>query len=570
MSDKDIVFTPSSRWTDEQLVKAWSDFRYFVFIVWYEIGLPAPTPIQLDMANVLQNPPSDRYIIQGFRGVAKSFLTCAYAVWLLWQNPLLKILITSASKDRADANAIFIRKIINTLDFLECLRVTSEDKLTGLRDTQNLFDVKGAIPDISPSIKSVGITGQITGTRADVLISDDVEVPSNSATPIQRDKLSEAVKEYDAILKPNGQIIYLGTPQNEASLYNALQERGYLTMIWTVMYPKDKTERDFYGDKLAPYIANRFDKDPDKYAGQPTEPSRFNEEEIEKRRLSYGKAGFALQFMLNTSLSDYDKYPLKVSDFIVEELDNNETSRKWVWGSSPTLRINDVPCVALRGDYFYMPFSRSPETMAYTGTVMSIDGSGRGSDLTAYAVVKFINGYLCIMDVGGYTEGYEDTTLNALANKAKFWNVNDVVVEANFGDGMLTKLLTPVFNRIYPCGIQEVKHSKQKELRIIDTLEPLLMQHRLILNKSVITQDYRRYEVNPLHSLIYQLTRISKERNSLAHDDLLDALAIACHYWLEAMDVDSNKVEVEEFYSFLDKQFGVQCPLVMDNMKVFR
>ena len=567
---KEIVFTPSSRWTDEQLVKAWNDFRYFVFIVWYEIGLPAPTPIQLDMANVLQNPPSDRYIIQGFRGVAKSFLTCAYAVWLLWKNPLLKILITSASKDRADANAIFIRKIINTLDFLECLRLTSEDKLTGLRDTQNLFDVKGAIPDISPSIKSVGITGQITGTRADVLISDDVEVPSNSATPTQRDKLSEAVKEYDAILKPNGQIIYLGTPQNEASLYNALQERGYLTMIWTVMYPKDKTERDFYGDKLAPYIANRFDSDPDKYAGRPTEPSRFNEEEIEKRRLSYGKAGFALQFMLNTSLSDYDKYPLKVSDFIVEELDNNETSRKWVWGSSPTLRINDVPCVALRGDYFYMPFSRSSETMAYTGTVMSIDGSGRGSDLTAYAVVKFINGYLCVMDIGGYTEGYEDTTLNALANKAKFWNVNDVVVEANFGDGMLTKLLTPVFNRIYPCGIQEVKHSKQKELRIIDTLEPLLMQHRVILNKSVITQDYRRYEVNPLHSLIYQLTRISKERNSLAHDDLLDALAIACHYWIEAMDVDSNKVEIEEFYSFIDGQFGTQSPMVMDNLRVFR
>ena len=567
---KEIVFTPSSRWTDEQLVKAWNDFRYFVFIVWYEIGLPAPTPIQLDMANVLQNPPSDRYIIQGFRGVAKSFLTCAYAVWLLWKNPLLKILITSASKDRADANAIFIRKIINTLDFLECLRLSSEDKLTGLRDTQNLFDVKGAIPDISPSIKSVGITGQITGTRADVLISDDVEVPSNSATPTQRDKLSEAVKEYDAILKPNGQIIYLGTPQNEASLYNALQERGYLTMIWTVMYPKDKTERDFYGDKLAPYIANRFDSDPDKYAGRPTEPSRFNEEEIEKRRLSYGKAGFALQFMLNTSLSDYDKYPLKVSDFIVEELDNNETSRKWVWGSSPTLRINDVPCVALRGDYFYMPFSRSSETMAYTGTVMSIDGSGRGSDLTAYAVVKFINGYLCVMDIGGYTEGYEDTTLNALANKAKFWNVNDVVVEANFGDGMLTKLLTPVFNRIYPCGIQEVKHSKQKELRIIDTLEPLLMQHRIILNKSVITQDSRRYEVNPLHSLIYQLTRISKERNSLAHDDLLDALAIACHYWIEAMDVDSNKVEIEEFYSFIDGQFGTQSPMVMDNLRVFR
>ena len=94
-----------------------------------------------------------------------------------------------------------------------------------------------------------------------------VEVPKNSGTQLQRDKLAEAVKEYDAILKPNGQIIYLGTPQNEASLYNTLQQRGYITRIWTVLYPESQAERDSYGGNLAPFIAKRYDSDPEQWAG---------------------------------------------------------------------------------------------------------------------------------------------------------------------------------------------------------------------------------------------------------------------------------------------------------------
>lgn len=162
-----------SKWTNEEIKRAREDFRVFVYIVWDSIGLPPPTPIQLDISKALHHPPSDRFIIQGFRGVAKSFLTCAYCVWQLWRNPILKVEIISASGDRADANAIFIKKIINIVDFLDILRLNEHDKRLGLRDTQNQFDVHGAVPDISPSVKSVGITGQITGTRADLLIADD-------------------------------------------------------------------------------------------------------------------------------------------------------------------------------------------------------------------------------------------------------------------------------------------------------------------------------------------------------------------------------------------------------------
>lgn len=531
-------------WTQADIDRAWNDFRAFVYIVWLSIGLPAPTPIQLDIAKALQNAPSNKFVIQGFRGVAKSFLTCAYVVWRLWKNPLLKVMIVSASKDRADSNAVFVKKIINTVEFLDCLRLTDVDRKAGLRDTQNLFDVHGVEPDISPSVKSVGITGQITGSRADILVSDDVEIPNNSGTQVQRDKLFEAVKEYASILKPNGQIIYLGTPQNEMSLYTELQKRGYTTMIWPVLFPTP-SELDNYGSNLAPYLRKKLEKTPS-LAGEPTDPKRFNMEEINDRLIEYGKAGFMLQFMLNTNLSDAEKYPLKVADMIVTDLDLSEASLSWSWASGPQQRLHDIPCVALKGDYFYREFHRSQETGRYTGTMMYIDPSGRGKDETSFAVTKFLNGYIFLFEVGGYKDGYSDATLRALANKAKFYGVNDVRIEPNFGDGMFTKLILPVFNEIHPCSVEETEYStKQKEFRIIDTLEPVLMRHRLIVSRQVILDDYKVYEKDSKYSLIYQMTRMSRDKGALAHDDRLEAVKGAVQHWLDVMDRD-DKVGLED------------------------
>lgn len=174
--------------TNKTLLPYYTNFPLFTALVWQSIGLPQPTPIQVDIAKTLQNPPSDRFILMGFRGVAKSFITCAYVVWRLWKNPQLKIMVVSANKERADANATFIKKIINELPFLEHLKARE-----GQRDTQNLFDVGPAKPDHSPSVKSVGIKGQLTGSRADILCVDDVEVPSNSFTQVLRDQLFELV-----------------------------------------------------------------------------------------------------------------------------------------------------------------------------------------------------------------------------------------------------------------------------------------------------------------------------------------------------------------------------------------
>ena len=538
---------------DSKLRAYFLSFPLFVALVWKLIGLPQPTPIQVNISETLQEPPSNRFIIQGFRGVAKSFITCAYVVWLLWRDPQLKIMIVSASKERADANASFIKKIINEVPFLGHLKARE-----GQRDTQNLFDVGPARPDHSPSVKSVGITGQLTGSRADIIVADDVEVPGNSFTQVMRDRLFELVKEFDAILKPGDdkKIIYLGTPQNEMSLYNELQERGYITYIWPARYPYDDKHRRTYGDKLAPFIANIMDGDPEKYYGKPTDPRRFDEEDLQKRELSYKKAGFMLQFMLDTTLSDADKYPLRLRDLIVGHIPMDEAPMRLTWLPDPSraISLDEAPPLGLKGDRYFQFHKASEETAKFSYRILAVDPSGRGKDETGYAVLYWLNGYVYVMEVGGLLGGYSDEVLIKLSNIAKKWNVSEVVVEGNFGDGMYCKLLQPILLSRHKASIEEVKSKGQKELRIIDTLEPVVTNHKLVVTPDCIRHDYDSVPEGDLkYACFYQFTRITSDRGALVHDDRLDALALGVCYLVELMAVDPNEGIEEQHAEWVER-----------------
>jgi len=512
------------------------DFRNFTYLVWSHLGLPEPTPIQYDIAHYLQNSPK-RSIIEAFRGVGKSYITAAYVVHQLLLNPELKFMVVSASKARADDFSTFTQRIIVELPI--CQHLVARD---GQRWSKIAFDVAPAKASGSPSVKSVGVTGQLTGSRADIIIADDVEVPNNSMTHMMREKLYETVKEFDAVLKPDGKIIYLGTPQNEMSLYNVLLSRGYDMRIWTARYPTLERAEKAYGDRLAPLLYDSLQKEQKALYGLPTDPKRFDDQDLLERELSYGRSGFALQFMLDTSLSDSNKYPLKLSDLIIYSCDKDTAPEKVVYGiMKPML---DIPNVGLAGDKFYAP-EDTIGRLDYQGSVLAIDPSGRGSDETAYAVVKMLNGYLYVTDAGGVAGGYSESTLQHLTDLAKINKVNMVLVESNFGDGMFTELLKPYLLKTYPCTLEEVRHSKQKENRIIDTLEPVMNQHRLVIDPKVIQKDYDSVQSMPpdvgiKYMLTYQMTRITKVRGALAHDDRLDVLAMAVQYWVDQMAADAD------------------------------
>ena len=513
-------------------------FKNFLYLAWKHLQLPPPTKIQYDMADFLQYGPK-RSCVQAFRGAGKSWITSAFACWNWLMDPQKNILVVSASKTRADDFSTFTQRLIHELPILEHLK-PREDQ----RSSKVSFDVGPARASHAPSCKSMGITSQLTGSRADLIIADDVESANNSQTQLMRDRLSETIKEFDSIIKPEiGRIIFLGTPQTELSIYNQLEERGFKTQIWPARFPDSKAIIN-YGHKLAQSIL----KNKDKFKpGQALDPDRFDDVDLMEREASYGRSGFSLQFMLDTTLSDVNKYPLKLNDLIIMSGISSweQAPGKLQWANSlDQIKALDpeIPNVGLKGDYYVAPMHVSKDYFPFEGAVMSIDPAGRGADRTAYAIVKMLNGILYLTDIGSLEGGYEEKILVDLANAAKAQDVSYITIESNFGDGMFNRLLEPILARIHPCTIEETRSSVQKEKRIIDTLEPVFNSHRLVVDQELIRKDY---ELEMQHQLFYQMTRLTKARSCLKHDDLIDVLAMAVSYWTNYLGRDVFEAEQE-------------------------
>lgn len=547
-------------YTQEEIKAAGlDDFRVFLRQVWDHLGLPKPTPVQNDIARTLQVGP-DRLIIEAFRGVGKTWITAAYVLWTLFLDPQKKVMVVSASQPLADNFAIFCKSLINDMPLLAHLRPRASQRTSNLA-----FDVGPATPDPSPSIKSAGITGQITGSRADVIVPDDIEVPKNSYTHVLRERLAELVKEFDAILKPGGKVRYLGTPQIEQSIYNRLDTRGYTTRIWPAEIP-DNIDR--YHGKLSPFIVKKIQKGV--APGTPVEPTRFSREELNSRLASYGRAGYALQFMLDTSPSDADRHPLRCSDFIVSDIDKDMAHVKLVWSSDRVSRLEDLQCGGLDGDCFHGPAFKSQEMASFSGTVAAVDPSAGGKDETAYAIVKYLHGMLYLVDVGGFKDGFSEMTLERLALRFARWGVNYVITEKNYGGGMFDSLLKPVLTKHKAGSIDDEYKgwSKgQKELRVCDTLEPILQTHRLVVHRRLLEEDLKVQAETPLHSFVFQMSRLTRDRGALAHDDRVEAVSMAVGYWTEKMARDRDlalgahreqalEAELRKFHDQIFDPFG--------------
>lgn len=519
--------------------RMYEDFKVFLALVWAHLGLPPPTDVQLDMADYLQHGPR-RMMIEGFRGVGKSYVTVAFVVWLLLRDPDHSIMVVSANEDRSTAFSTFTKRIVAEMEILKHLRAKAHQ-----RTSNEAFDVGPATAKGSPSVKSVGIFGQLTGSRADTIIADDIEVPKNSETQGMRDKLAELVKEFDAVLTPGGTIAYLGTPQTEQSLYNRLPERGYDIRVWPAEIPTTAYYKRMHR-KLAPYVHRMMDAG--HKLGRSLDPKRFSDEDLAERKLSYGSAGYALQFLLDTALSDANRYPLRLRDLIVMSLDPSQGPVSVAWGPKPNQVYSDLHTPGLDGDAFYRPaYVDEGRYTPYTGSVMFVDPAGRGSDETCWAVAKALNATIFLTHMVGTQGGYEDHVLRRVAQDAKDQGVNLILVEENFGQGMFEKLLQPHLLAVgHPCAVEGVRSSRQKELRIIDTLEPIMSQHRLVVAEEVVRADDRLVadytpEKATQYRLFHQMTRITRDKGALAHDDRLDAVAGAVAYWVDSLAQDAQK-----------------------------
>lgn len=516
--------------------------RNFLAAAWKHLRLPRPTPIQYEIIEWMARGPN-RLVVKGFRGVGKSWICSVFAAWTWAMDPDTKILVASGSAKRAGDFTTFVRQLIETWDVLAELRPHAD----ALRDSKLSFDVSGTSLAHAPSLSSLGIAGQLTGNRADIIIADDVETESNSDTPVKREKIAAHVREFPSILSPGGKIIFLGTDQSEQSLYRSLEGMGYQVRVWPVQYP-DPALAAALDRTLAPSIAEALAADP-ALAGTPTDPDRFPMEEVMVRQAELGRSRFQLQFQLDPRMSDQDRYPLRLSDLVVMPCDPTTAPERVVYGQ----RVEaPVPCLGFAGDRYWTPVHVSTQWAPYQGKILALDPAGRGKDETVACVVGQLNGFLYLLEMRGWVgEGYSDEVLGQVAEMAARHRVSGVVVEANFGDGMVTRLLEPHLGRSgHHCSIEEVKHAIQKERRILDTLEPVVQQHRLVVNQQVLMDDLRPIPGLPdsqqlPYRLAYQISRLTRDKGCLRHDDRVDALAIAAAWWKDAMAQDAVRRQAE-------------------------
>ena len=516
-----------------------SDFRYFLTAVWTHLALPPPTRAQLCIAEYLQNGPK-RLQIQAFRGVGKSWITAAFVLWTLYNDSNKKIMVVSASKDRADSFSIFCQRLILEVPWMSHLKPKNDDQ----RWSRVSFDVGPAAPHQAPSVKSVGITGQLTGSRADLMVLDDVEVPNNSMTELQREKLLQLVTECESILTPkrDSRIMFLGTPQTTFTVYNKLRQRNYKPFVWPARYPRKVA---MYDGLLAPQLENDLDTKED-LAWKPTD-TRFQERDLLERESAMGRSNFMLQFMLDTSLSDAEKFPLKFADLIVTPVNPENAPENIIWCSSPENVLKDLPSVGLPGDHFHKPMQFQGDWKPYQETICSVDPSGRGTDETVACYLRQLNGFIYLHEIKAFRDGYSDHTLLEILKGCRRYKASTLLIESNFGDGIVSELFRKhCQNTKTGINIEETRANVRKEDRIIDSLEPVLNQHRLVIDPKIVEWDYKSNQDAPgetrlLYMLFYQMSRMCREKGAVKHDDRIDALAQGVKWFTDSFAISADE-----------------------------
>ncbi len=546
---KQVIMTVEDRWKAlDDLQDAYPHFPEFLYDVITGLMGFECTPNQLDMALYLENGPLFR-MIQAQRGQAKTTVTAAYAVWRQIHDPSTRVLIISSGDTMAQEISNWVIQIISGMEELECML---PDRSIGDRASVSAYDIHRDLkgPEKSPSIACVGITSNLQGKRADVLIADDIESAKNSATDIQRERVTHLSRDFTSICS-KGDIIYLGTPQSIDSIYNGLPGRGFGIRIWPGRYPT-KAELENYGEFLAPSILKAMTEDPSLRTGggllgdrgQPTDTVILGEDILTKKEVDQGAAYFQLQHMLDTRLSDAERFPLKIEKMIFTSLLGDSAPMHFQRSAVPANIIHtpsDYPVAAK----FYMATHDHAEFGTYDGTHMYVDpaGGGQNGDETAYAITSMLAGKIYVRKCGGVPGGLEEESLNMLTDLAAEWQPNHISIEENYGKGALSHVWQPMLRRKHTCEIEDIWESGQKELRIIDTLEPLIGAGKLIFDEAMIFDDWTSVKHYPTekqasYMLFQQLARITRERGALFHDDRLDALAGSCRHWGEAVAVD--------------------------------
>lgn len=578
-------------------------FTFRNFVEFAELGMAylgfKMSSMQADIADFMQRSPN-KAMVSAQRGEAKSTLAALYCIWLQIQNNSCRVLIVSGGGAQASDVSLLIQRIIMQWHILCWMR---PDVSKGDRNSIENFDLHYSIKGIdkSASIACVGITAQLQGKRADFILADDVETQKNSTTQVMREQLQIWIKEFAAIAI-TGKILYLGTPQTKDSIYRLLPARGYTVRVWTGRYPtNEELERYGVGMQIAPYIMEALITDPSLQTGggitgkrgKATDPEHINETILQEKELEYGDEGFALQYMLDTTLSDAMRTKIKLSDCIVLGCSHEEVPESVQYLADTSRLVKDTT-PATKDVRMYYAAGVSDKFVPFEIKYAVVDPAGTGGDEISFAMGGATNSFIYLLSVGGYTGGTTSKNLVSIIEKMLSLDIFLLDVEKNMGHGTVTALflseidklkhycriedetikpmadrlgltLNQLLTKLTRIGVTDYHVTGQKERRIIDTISPVTRRHKLVVAMQAIHDDWKYCQGHPQEkqmgfSAFYQMSSITYDRNSLVHDDRADCiqrLVELCVPFLSKDDEKAATVRQEEAYKeFLSNPMG--------------
>ena len=264
--------------------------------------------------------------------------------------------------------------------------------------------------------------------------------------------------------------------------------------------------------------------------------------------MSKGDSLFQLQYMLDTSKADMNRFPLRLSDLIVSPDFKPASCRE------EYRRTNSEYSFAVKegkgSDRLYVSEADGFE-VPYTKIILALDPAGAGADSFSYHILGTRNSFVFSIAHGRWATGLNRQVMHDIQAMTAKYRVNEIIVETNFGDELILNMLRP--NVRVP--VIPVKHSTQKERRIISTLEPLLNQRKLVVGEDFIQDDV----------LMSQFCNLTTARGCLKHDDDIDVLSIGVKHLNQNLNINLKAMRDAEYQERLDqeidKMMGVESSL---------
>lgn len=431
------------------------------FLIWADHkGWEVPD-VHVEIVNWLQYREGRNAVLQVWRGCGKSTLVGLYIAWKLAVNPEWRFLVLSADDVTAWKMSADAQHIIDTHPLCQGMH--------GGRVWQSsIWSVEGNTDPRNASVMSKGVMGNITSSRADEVLFDDVEVPRNVQTEEMRRMLRMRIDETTHILVPGGQKLFIGTPHHFQSIYPEQISKGATSLKLPL-----------------------FDDE-----GRNAWPERFTPDEVAYRRKECITEG--------TWLSQYMLCPVPVGDMRLNPHD------MIIFDNMPTIR-------SANGDTS-MWVEIDGETRQIVGASCYWDVSlGKvKSDASVIALILTdAKGYLYWVLAEALAGGV-DAQCVQIKYLVEKHAIPSVIVETNGPGGFVPAILKKHLANIR-CGVTQQFVSTKKNTRILDAFEPALSGRFLYVHKDVASgplfQQMREWSPETMHN----------------KDDYLDAGAGAIH-----------------------------------------